>query len=465
MKCPTPSYSFLGLLVLAAAPACHGAESVAFVPDALGGAGGSDPAGVAGSATAGAAGSQSGGCGVLDPELASADAADLFDYPHVPTFDFYLPPDRWAALQRNAADEQYAEVEACFEGRGLGMVGLRFKGSYGSLYECAGSVGVGTCRKLSMKVKFSEYDPEQRFFGLKRLNFNANRFDDSRIKERLAYDMFRAMGIVAPRAAWAVLRINGESQGLYGMVEQVDGRFTADRWPDNPDGNLYKEAWPDNADSGYITTSLRTNEDEPDVGAFVAFAEDMSAASEGEVRSALARHTDVDYLARFLAVEDAIASYDGITYFWTDGTSVGNHNYYFYEEAADRFTIIPWDVESTFWINSGHSAPHWTEPPGDCTLTYEYWGGLARAPGCDRVIQAIAADLGSWRAAGLELLDGPFAEATVLESIDRWAEFVREAAEADPTPSSYGDFEGGVTTVRNAVPALRRRLEQLLAGP
>ena len=42
------------------------------------------------------------------------------------------------------------------------------------------------CPRLSMKVEFSECDRQQRFYGLKRLNFHGYRYDDSRIKERLS---------------------------------------------------------------------------------------------------------------------------------------------------------------------------------------------------------------------------------------------------------------------------------------
>jgi hypothetical protein len=456
------SFSVLGLAL-----GCDAAPSANAVQTGSGGAAGAGGAVAEGGASnvpsAGAGGTAAHGCSDVDPELAEADAAELFAYPRVPTFDLRLPRQQWEQLQANAAKEQYAEAEACFEGRGIGRIGLRFKGSYGSLFECAGKVGEGDCRKLSMKLKFNEYDAERRFFGLKRLNLNANRFDDSRIKERLAYDLFRAMDIVAPRAAWAVVRVNDESLGLFGMVEEVDGRFTADRWPSVPDNNLYKELWPTNTDPAFIGTRLQTNEDAPDVSNFVAFATALASADANEVRSTLGSYMDLSAFARFLAVEDAIASYDGITYFWTDGTAVGNHNFYIYEEAPDRFTLIPWDVEATFWLNPDHAAPHWTEPISDCTQTYPYWGGLARAPGCDRVIQAVAADLQSWRAAGQALLDGPFAEATMLANIDRHAAFVSAEARADPTPSSYGDFDSAVADLRSVVPALRERLKQLLA--
>ena len=410
-----------------------------------------------------AAVSDASGCEAMDSTIADADASLLFDYARVPTFDFFLPQSDWEALQLNARDEQYAEAQLCFEGRLVGNVGLRFKGYYGSLLGCFDEQDNMICPRLSMKVKFSEYEPEQRLFGLKRLNFNAYRFDDSRIKEKLAYDLYRSMGIVAPRASWAVLRVNGESQGLYGMVEQVDGRFATDRWPDHPDGNLYKELWPTETDPGRIASSLKTNEDVADVSSFVAFSQAVSLAAEGDMRSVLGSYLDMDYLNRYLAVDDAIASYDGISYFWTDGVASENHNFYFYEEAPDSFTILPWDVESSFWINPDHATPHWTEVPEDCSTTYPYWDGMAMAPACDPVFAALASDLSGWRAASRELLDGPFDESTMLAAIDRYASFIGDEARADPTPNVYGTFDGSIGAMRSIIRPLRERLEGLIA--
>jgi hypothetical protein len=398
----------------------------------------------------------------IDSTLAEADAEELFDLDHVPIFDIYLPEAEWEELVENAVYEEYTEAQACFDGRGIGTVGLRFKGSYDSLYDCfEGSELI--CDRLSMKLKFNKYIEEQRFFGLKRINFNGNRHDDSRMKERLTYDLFRAMGIISPRAAWAVVRVNGRSYGLYGMVEQVDGRFTNNRWPDYPDGNVYKEAWPTDTDAAFLTSALRTNEEVADVSGFQTFSESIAAADEVEVLTTLAEFTDLEHWTRFMAVEDAVASYDGITYFWTDGETAHNHNYYFYEDSPGHLTLVPWDVESTFWINPDHAAPHWTEVPEDCGLTYPYWGGLAEAPACDPIIRALGTDLGAWRDAARELLDGPFAVDTMSEQIDRHQALIGEEARAKETPTMYTSFDNAVEGLRSAVTDLRDRLEALIA--
>jgi spore coat protein H len=408
-------------------------------------------------------------CGVPDPELAEMDADELFNWAHVPAFDIYLPPERWEKLQEEATLEEYVEAEACFEGRAIGKVGLRFKGSYGSLLNCFDEEGNNSCRKLGMKLKFSEYDKENRFFGLKRLNFQGNRYDDSYMREKLAYDLYREMDIVAPRVSWAEVRVNDELQGLFGMVEQIDGRFTDDRWPESGDGNLYKEVWPITTDEESILYHLKTNEDEAELSSFISFAEAMNAADEDELRSTLGEYMDLDYLARYMAVDDAIANYDGITaYYATEDVSwAGNHNFYIYEEEADDFTLIPWDLESTFNASGFGNVPRWTDVPEDCDVTYNAWGQadlFVIAPGCDRIFRAMAQDLESYRTAGETLLSEAFSEAAMSDAIDEHIAFIREAAEADPNGPGLTAFESAAEDIRNRIPMLRTRFEYLLSG-
>jgi hypothetical protein len=320
-----------------------------------------------------------------------------------------------------------------------------------------------------MKLKFDKYDADRRLFGLKRLNFHGYRYDDSYLKERISYDLYRDMDIVAPRAAWAVLRVNGDSEGLFGMVEEVDGRFTKSRWPANGDGNLYKEAWPGQTSEAWVREHLRTNEDIGDVASMLEFSAALERAGTDELRSTLAGHADLEYLARYMAVDDAIANFDGITTYYTSGGAdeAGNHNFYLYEHSPGQFTLIPWDLESTLSLASNFgSVPSWQTVPADCTQTYPVWGGRGRvaAPGCDRVFRALNADPSGYRAAAERLLEGPMAEAPLLSKIDELAGFIRAAAAADPHGPGAPKIEGGVEFLKQEIPRLRRRLQHLQTG-
>jgi spore coat protein H len=401
---------------------------------------------------------------------ANGDAAELFAWDSVPTFDVTLPEERWEYLQEHALDEEYVEACAAFEGTSIGPVGLRFKGAYGTLVPCFNERGEMICTKLGMKLKFNEIDENLSFYGLKRLNLHSMIHDETKLHERLGYDLYRDMGLPAPRSAWAVLRVNGESYGLFSMVEQVDGRFTADRWPEDGDGNLYKEAWPSSDNPAYYAGHLETNEETATHDVIVQFASELSAAEPDALASVLANWMDFENFQRYMAVDDAIFNCDGITAIYSseDASWAGNHNYYLYQfQQSDTFQLIPWDLDSIFrpWA-SWSLVPRWDVVPDDCSVLYPVWSGdsYVLAPGCQLVFQALASDLEPYRAAVDELLEGPFAEQAMLDKIDELAAFIADAVEADPLGPSRSGWEGSVESLKNTIAVLRERLEHLRDG-
>ena len=240
--------------------------------------------------------------------------------------------------------------------------------------------------------------------------------------------------------------------------------------PTNGDANLFKERWFGTTDDTWLLAGLETNKKVGDIGAFKAFSAALNASAEADLRATLGRYVDLDTFARYMAVDDAIANFDGITTYYTNNgnpAEAGNHNYFLYEESASKYTIIPWDLESTLSLGSNFgSIPYWQTTPADCTATYLVWGGplYVIAPGCDRVFRALSADLTSYRAEARQLLDGPFAEATMLAAVDALAAFIRAEATADPHGPGAAGFENGVETLRQEIPRLRRRLEYLMTG-
>lgn len=403
---------------------------------------------------------------VDDATFDQRDANELFEWPDVPVFEFELPEERWTELQANARAEEYVEADVRFEGHAFGTVGLRFKGSYGTLGLCFDREGGLICPKLSMKVKFDEYALDRRFFGLKRLNFHSMIRDATKLHEHVAYGLYREQGLPSPRSSWAVLAVNGEKLGLFSMVEQVDGRFTAAHFAGGGDGNLYKEAWPLSNSEEFYAAHLETNEETATHEGMLAFAAALTSSSEEERNAALQNFTDLDALYRYMAVDDAIANSDGITAIYCETEPCENHNYYFYqEEARPFFWLIPWDVDAALTPNNPFSQiPHWTIRPSDCGVRYAVWDKEVIAPGCDPFFQALGSDIGRYHAAVNELLDGAFAEDAVLERVDRAAAFIENAVEADPLGPGIVSFRTSVADLRRDVPVLRRRLEALRDG-
>ena len=409
------------------------------------------------------------GCGTTKASSSAfchKDAADLFGVDHVPMFEFTLPDDQWRWLQANAAKEQYVQAQAMYEGHPAGTIGLRFKGSVGTLGNCLDKSGKWICAKLSFSVNFEKYDRQNRFFGLKRLNLHSMVNDPTKLHERIAYDLFQLSGIKAPRSSWANVKVNGKNYGLFSMVEQVDDVFTADRWPGNGGGNLYKEGWPKTEESAYYDRALE-NKDARKHDAIIAFARDLANSNSSNPGATIGKWTDPSYMARYMAVDDAIVNCDGITAMYAeDATSMkwNNHNYYFYQEQnRDFFWLIPWDLDLTMTPCARFAAvPHWNTPPTHCGRNYSVWGrAWVKEPGCDRLFQALARDLNDYQAAVDRLLVGPFNEQTVLHKIDLWTKFIHDSEVADPTAEGEATWISEVHELKGTIPLLRERLKAI----
>ena len=147
---------------------------------------------------------------------------------------------RRAGLISDPTREVYYEgtVTLVESGQALGIwqqVGVRFKGSVGSLGSCGhqpwGS-GNDRCNKMSMKLKFNHVYAEQRFFGLKKVMLHASMGDNSQMRERLAYSIFREMGVPTVRQQPIDVHVSTPSShadgpmGLHLLTENPDGRFT-----------------------------------------------------------------------------------------------------------------------------------------------------------------------------------------------------------------------------------------------
>jgi spore coat protein H len=388
------------------------------------------------------------------------EASWVFDEGVLRTYELTLPADEWAALQASALEEQYVLADLQVDGETLPSVGLRFKGGFGTLENCFDEDGAQICPKLSMKLKFDELDAEQRLHGLKRLNFHSMLNDPSALHDRLAYRMFREMGIAAPRATHARLVINGEYRGLFSLVEEIDGRFTSSRFSPG-DGNLYKQCWPTSTDPAAYGECLETNEDIADHSGMVAFAAALSEAAPEALASVVATYADPEQLLTYLAVDRTLNNWDGVTGFYCFGDGCENFNYYWYQqEDQARFTLVPWDLDQTFSLSNQFDAvPGPLELPEDCSTPLESGFGLpVQAPACDPLIGGLArGDHGPYRAALGRLVDGPFALDRVHAAIDAWQAQIEPAVVEDPFGPSVDAFHAAVAGLREDVRVLRLR--------
>ena len=311
----------------------------------------------------------------------------IFDPATVHHFYVELDEADWDWLNADPRAEIYVPATMIFNGQRYEEASIRYKGAYGSLYGCFDDLGNQTCDKLGIKISFNEIDPAGRFAGLRKLIFQSNERDPSLLHERLSYHLFREAGVPAGRATHAQLTVNGEYQGLFGLVEYIDKEFLEERWQ-NPEGNLYKEVWPQFLWPGIYRNALRTNDETGDVTDMVEFYIALQSATPVSFVSDTERWVDLEAWARYMVVDQITDNWDGIARFYCHipSNSCNNHNFYLYDNPMGTIDPIPWDLDHTFTsVNDDLTRSWWIDQPNNCLpiSMCDIWG----IPNCPQQFQ------------------------------------------------------------------------------
>ncbi len=404
--------------------------------------------------------------GTADAPPVASDT--IFDESQIRTFNITVADADWDFLNENALLEQYVPGDLEYDGETFTNLGVRYKGAVGSLRLCFDQQGNRICDKLSFKLKFSEYDPDGKFHGLKRINLHSMNSDSSKMHDAIGYKLFRDFNVYAPRTAYARVVINGELIGLFIAVEVVDGRFARLNFPEGGKGNVYKEVWPVHSNPQRYLDALKSNRDEnPSVDKMIRFASDVNSSTEANIGEVLSRWTDVDMLMRYMAVARLIDHWDGIVALYcgaSPDSGCGNHNYYWYESTTeDRFWLIPWDLDNTFQepspVRTQYGMPDWDDLAASCEQITIFLSVPAQAPSCDPVIRGMRTTLfDRYLEESRLMIDGAFSRTAINARIDQLNALISAAIEEDPDVS-LSEWNNSVTRLRADAAAKRAYIE------
>jgi hypothetical protein len=382
-------------------------------------------------------------------------------------------------------------------GRTLDSVAVRFRGDQ-SLWDCVSGgkrkknvkypqYGFGNgdiCAKFTVKIDFNRYNKDRRLLGLKALNFRSMSADPTKMHEKLGYSVFNDMGIASPRTAYARLYVNDTLWGLFGIAEEIDGRFTKSRYPKSGDGNLYKDLWPDaNASDAEILTALVTNNDSadtPNIADFKALRDAVTATStdSANFRSKIAALVDMPYLVRYIVADRGIMNFDGLMSLYEGGT---RHNYCWYHDAESKlFKLFPWDLdkifiypEPNFWTNNApngkNTLPNWNVVNSSyadirCYFDPGSGGGSYKVSPIDKDKFLRLFRTATWsefRTQGQAFLDTVFTEKRLNARINQWRALIASAVGEDPTVDST-EWAGMVDSLSRSIPLFRTNLKMMI---
>src|SRR4051812_30493130 len=184
-------------------------------------------------------------------------------------------------------------------------VGIRYKGN-GTVFDTSRSI------KKSFKIDLDREGGAGRFGGAKAINLHCGVTDPSKLRESLAYELYRAAGVPASRTALAEVRLtvpgkyDRELLGLYTVVEDVDKAFLRDRFGTDkglllkPEGLREFEDRGDDWDRYKQQYAPKREATKDEAARLIAFAKLVHQADDATFRKEAGRYLDVDNYLRFL---------------------------------------------------------------------------------------------------------------------------------------------------------------------
>src|SRR5215471_14255014 len=273
---------------------------------------------------------------------AQVAARDFFDDRVIHDVWIDLDPNDWASLKQHYLEDTYYTAKLTVGLSAASNIGIRSHGS-----------GSRSPEKPNLDVNIGKYK-HQTIAGLSYFVLKANNQDPSMMHENVAFQLYRKMGLPAPREAPVRLYINGQYFGFYTVLDHQDEAYL-DRNVGESSGDLF--SWKHASVYNFEDLGTdpepykkflepKTNTSSPDYGKFVELIQAVNHAPDAQFVSAASRYLDLKLYLTLAAVENVLAEIDG---FW-DGV-FGTNNLYLYRfYGQSLFEMMPTDKDLTFMI-------------------------------------------------------------------------------------------------------------------
>jgi spore coat protein CotH len=295
------------------------------------------------------------------PGLIRGESA-LWDHDALPVFHIEFPDEDWEQVLWNNVDVEddcatraYTPATVRFENPETGEtetyedVGARWRGHASLRAALAGGNELP-----GIKLSFDEYVLDRTFHDVANFNLLGTEGDYTWMREHLAFELAGEAGLEDPRAAHALVYVNGEFSGIYPYSEEADDRpFMQAHFPDRAyslyeakgycgdDFAYLQYRGPDPADYVTIYEPKAGTDDEDTLDDLIPMLECASVVSDAEFSDCLPEHVDIDNFLTLIALDHVLPDIDGL---------VGRaHNFMLMFDRADaRFRMYAWDKDQSF---------------------------------------------------------------------------------------------------------------------
>ncbi|MFY4777388.1 CotH kinase family protein [Metabacillus sp. RGM 3146] len=249
----------------------------------------------------------------------------------VPQYSIFIHPKQLFKLNQNIYDDETVSARLKIASKTC-PIHISYRGHH-----------IRKFKKKSFRVIFQD---STLYKGAKEIHLNSEFKDHSLIRNKLSFDFFHSIGVIAPQAQHVCLMLNGKNQGVYLEIESFDEYFLRKRniasgpifYATNNDANfslLTPEGKLKNSlMDGYTRKSGYESEDE--YIKYLIFK--VNTLTKEEFRKEIENLIDLDQYFKWLAGVVCIQHFDGFI-----------HNYsLFLNPLTKKFEISPWDCDGTW---------------------------------------------------------------------------------------------------------------------
>jgi spore coat protein CotH len=383
----------------------------------------------------------------VGPTAGLPAAKKLYDPLGVHTVAIELPAADLQAILADAKDVQrdrvFHAVTVTFDGEKFENVGARVFGD--------GSMQTNP-KKPNVRIKFNQFT--QGFDGpenVHNLRLKASGADPTFLREPLFYHLLNESGATAPRFSFARVTINGESYGLYQILEHADGRMFKHAFG-NETGNDYEAI---NACVGLVcptadcsTLQQSFQVEKGDFSDLRALALAMKTTPDAQLEATISQYADLDALLAVYAAEGIAADYDGVS---ASGTNFEVYN----DEATGKLHVIRGGADGTFYVKYALFQP-WGAPNVWCgDREEEFFKRMLAVPSLKAKLEA------KYR----EMHCGVFDRLTVLAWLEQYAAPLKaEIANDAKTIIPASDMDGHLYELKNWIVQRDLELKQVFGS-
>lgn len=344
-------------------------------------------------------------------------------------YNLLIGTDERNTMNKNIWSGTFARARLLYESRQV-PIRIRYRGGHTRTYP-----------KKSYEIRV----------GDKTYHFNAEYDDPSMIRNALSFRFFQSIGVPSPSTRHCTLRINGQNEGVYLMIEAVNPAFFRRRRiaaaslvyavNDNANFSLARR------DTGQKKRSLFEGYklvigSESDRHKLQRFIRRLHEWKGSRLLACLNRKLDIDNYLRWLAGAVLTNNYDGF-----------DQNYALYEHRpSGKYRMIPWDYEGTWGRNC------YGKPCASNLVRVEGYNALTAALLADRTIRK------TYRSLLVELLETKFTEKSLMPLVRSMHGRIAASIYRDHTRNwPVGVFDGEPELIRRYIREKREAVRKEIA--